>query len=79
MYRELLAYRRKSEAADSITLGGTLGGLGECLLQQRKHTDAERVLREALDIHEKKTPDMWPTFNIRSAFGRGLARTTEVR
>jgi hypothetical protein len=43
------------------------------LLQQKKWTDAEAVLRECLAIREKKQPDAWNTFNTKSMLGGALA------
>ena len=42
------------------------------LLQQKKHANAEQVLRECLPIREKAEPDAWLTFNTRSMLGGAL-------
>src|SRR5262249_52026322 len=43
------------------------------LLQQKKHADAEPLLRECLAIRTKHIPDDWRTFNARSMLGASLA------
>ena len=45
-------------------------GLG--LLEQKKWTEAEPLLRECLDIREKTQPDVWTTFNTKSLLGGAL-------
>ncbi len=39
------------------------------LLEQKKWTEAEPLLRECLAIREKKEPDAWTTFNTKSLPG----------
>jgi tetratricopeptide (TPR) repeat protein len=46
--------------------------LGTNLLQQKKYSEAEKVLRECLAIREKSEPDAWTTFNSRSQLGGTL-------
>ena len=43
--------------------------LGRNFLHQRKHVDAESLLREGLNIGEQKQPDVWETFNAQSILG----------
>ena len=42
------------------------------LLQQKKWTEAEPLLRECLAIREKTQPDLWSTFNTQSMLGGAL-------
>jgi eukaryotic-like serine/threonine-protein kinase len=42
------------------------------LLQQKKWTEAELLLRECLAIREKVQPDLWSTFNTQSMLGGAL-------
>jgi hypothetical protein len=57
---------------DSVTVASLLSGLGLNLLQQKKWSDAEAVLRECLAIRAKKLPDSWLTFNTKSMLGGAL-------
>ena len=42
------------------------------LPQQKKWTDAEAVLRHCLVVREKKQPDAWTTFNVKSLLGGAI-------
>jgi hypothetical protein len=42
------------------------------LVQQKKWTEAEPLLRECLDIREKTQPDVWSTFNTKSQLGGAM-------
>jgi serine/threonine protein kinase/tetratricopeptide (TPR) repeat protein len=69
---ELVAIARQSAGADSPTYAEHLAPLGQNLLAQHKHFQAEAVLRECLAIRQKKLPDDWVTFNTRSMLGAAL-------
>ncbi len=71
--RKWLAVVKERSGADSLPYAGALAGLGLNLLQQKKWTDAEPVLRESLAAREKKQPDHWTTFNTQSMLGAALA------
>jgi serine/threonine-protein kinase len=58
-----LAEARKALPKDSPQLAGMLAQLSLSLVQQKKWTEAEPVLRECLAIREKAQPDLWSTFN----------------
>jgi hypothetical protein len=49
-----------------------LAQLGKALLQQRKWSEAESILRECLKIREAKLPDDWSRFNTMSQLGGAL-------
>jgi hypothetical protein len=49
-----------------------LAQIGLNLLQQKKWTEAEPLVRESLTIREKQEPDDWQTFNTRSLLGGAL-------
>ena len=55
--RKWLAVVKERSGADSLPYVGELAALGLNLLQQKKWTDAETVLRECLAIREKAQPD----------------------
>ena len=63
---------KERSGADSLPYAGELAPLGLNLLQQKKWTDAEPVLRECLALREKKQPDLWSTFNTQSMLGGAL-------
>ncbi len=71
-YRELLDRQGASLPADSPARAGILAMVGTNLLNQRKWSEAEAVLRECLAIRQKAQPDDWSTFNTRSQLGGAL-------
>ena len=62
----------RSLPKDSPELAGMLAQIGLSLLQQKKWTEAEPLLRECLAIREKTQPDVWSTFNTQSLLGGAL-------
>ncbi len=70
--RQQLPEARKALAKDSPQLAGLLAQIGLGLLEQKKWTEAEPLLRECLAIREKTQPDEWTTFNTRSLLGGSL-------
>jgi serine/threonine protein kinase/tetratricopeptide (TPR) repeat protein len=50
----------------------SLGYLGRSLLRQQRYTEAEPLLRECLQESERKVPDGWGTFNVKSLLGESL-------
>ncbi len=69
---EQLPEARKALPKDSPQLAGLLAQIGLGLLEQKKWTEAEPLLRECLAIREKTQPDAWSTFNTKSALGGAL-------
>jgi Tetratricopeptide repeat len=57
---------------DSPEQSGLLARIGLSLLNQKKLTDAEPLLRECLAIREKTQADDWRTFNAKSLLGQAL-------
>jgi hypothetical protein len=49
-----------------------LANLGDYLLKQKKYKEAELALREGVGIAEKKRPDDWTTFSMKSLLGGSL-------
>jgi eukaryotic-like serine/threonine-protein kinase len=72
LLQEQLAEARKTLPKDSPQLAGLLAQIGSSLLQQKKWTEAEPLLRECLAIREKTQPDAWSTFNTKSVLGGAL-------
>jgi eukaryotic-like serine/threonine-protein kinase len=70
--RRLLTALKAQSGSDSTEYAGALASLGANLLQQKKWGDAEAVLRECLDIREKREPDGWQKFNAASLLGAVL-------
>jgi serine/threonine protein kinase len=72
LLRELAEAVRQQAGAGSRAYAVRLGMLGENLLVQQKYADAEPLLRQVLAWAERKVPDDWRTFNIRSLLGGAL-------
>ena len=72
LLQEQLPEARKALPKDSPQLAGMLAQIGLSLLQQKKWTEAEPLLRECLAIREKTQPDVWTTFNTQSLLGGAL-------
>jgi tetratricopeptide (TPR) repeat protein len=70
--RKWLVVLKEREGVDSLSYANELGALGANLLQQKKWTDAEPVLREALVLFEKKEPGAWAMHSTRSLLGSAL-------
>jgi tetratricopeptide (TPR) repeat protein len=72
LLQEQLREARRTLPKDSPQLAGLLAQIGMSLLQQKKWTEAEPLLRECLAIREKTQPDVWSTFNTKSLLGGSL-------
>jgi tetratricopeptide (TPR) repeat protein len=70
--RKWLAVVKEQSGADSLPYAGELASLGLNLIQQKKWSEAETVLRDCLAVREKKQPDAWNTFNAQSMLGDAL-------
>jgi hypothetical protein len=64
--------QRKVAGPEAPATTGALAALGLNLLNQEKWGDAEPILRECLEIRQKKAPDDWRTPNTRSMLGAAL-------
>jgi hypothetical protein len=53
--------------------GGFLASLGHLKLEQHAYADAEKLLREAVQAREKKSPDTWRRYYGQSMLGASLA------
>jgi len=76
--REALETMRKRYGEGLPPVAGALSVLGQNLLRQKKHGEAEPVLRECLKIRETKLPDDWSTFDTRSMLGCSLLGQSRV-
>ena len=72
LYRDVLARRRKAVQPDSPLLADDLAALGRYLLEQSRCSEAEPLLREAVAIREKATPDDWRRYDAMSLLGGAL-------
>jgi hypothetical protein len=72
LLQEQLPEARKALPKDSPQLAGMLAKIGVSLLQQKKWTEAEPLVRECLAIREQKEPEDWRTFNTTSLLGGAL-------
>jgi hypothetical protein len=73
LWREAVPDVRRTLAATAPPgRTGALATLGWTLPKAREPAETEMVLRECLDIREKKEPDSWTTFNARSLLGEAL-------
>ncbi len=72
LLQERLREARKALPKDSPELAGLLAQIGLSLLQLKKWTEAEPLLRECLAIREKTEPDDWRTCNTKSLLGGAL-------
>ena len=79
LLQQQLPEARKALPKDSPQLAGMLVQLSLSLLQQKKWTEAEPLLRECLAIREKTQSDVWSTFNSADAFGRSPDGPEEIR
>jgi eukaryotic-like serine/threonine-protein kinase len=72
LHREVLDQaRRQYGTRDAYTAGAMIPVAGS-LLNQKRHAEAEPLLRESLAIREETQPDDWTTFNTKSLLGVAL-------
>ena len=73
LWRENVEIQRKATGPlASYQVALALALLGTNLLKQEKWTDAEKVLRECLDLRRKKEAQLWSTYNAASLVGAAL-------
>ena len=72
MYRQLLEETREQYGPADPRTAGRMAQLGLNLLNQKKWTEAETLLRECLAIREKIEPEVWSTFGVKSMLGGAL-------
>jgi hypothetical protein len=70
--REQVEEALRASGAESAAHAGALASLASNLIAQRKYTDAEPLIREALKIRERSSPDSWQTSNARALLGGAL-------
>lgn len=72
IYRDSLEQAQQQFGPYDPRTAVVLAQLGNNLLKQNKHPDAEPLLRRCLIVREAKQPDEWTTFNTRSELGEAL-------
>jgi tetratricopeptide (TPR) repeat protein/tRNA A-37 threonylcarbamoyl transferase component Bud32 len=72
LYRALLGACLRQFGLKHPRTAITLGRLGDNLLHQNKHSEAELVLRQCLEVWRKTQPDHWMTFNAELLVGAAL-------
>jgi tetratricopeptide (TPR) repeat protein len=72
IYRDALEQVERKLGPYDLRTATVLAYLGQNLLKQNKHTDAEPLLRRCLIVREAKQPNDWTTFNARSELGEAL-------
>jgi tetratricopeptide (TPR) repeat protein len=70
--RDLAEFQRQRSGATSLPYLVELTAMGENLLEQKKWSQAEPILRECLAIRQETHPDDWQTFRTQSLLGAAL-------
>lgn len=70
--RERLARIRRRDGSESVAYAEALADVGIGFLLRHQWAQAEPLLHEGLGLQEKRQPDDWHTFRLRSALGRAL-------
>ncbi len=73
LLRDVVAGRRKTAKPADPSLADDLTRLARLVLSQQRGSEAEPLLREALAIRTKATPDNWVRFEAMSLLGGALA------
>ncbi len=73
-YRDSVARTRAALPPGALAIGKSLETLGHFLLERRRHTEAESILREVLGIYHGALPEgAWLPAEVESALGEALA------
>jgi serine/threonine protein kinase/tetratricopeptide (TPR) repeat protein len=72
MLRDVVAAQKQKFSATHPYVAESLSALGAVLLQAHKPSDAEPVLREALEIWDAKRPGGWSRFHTQARLGESL-------
>jgi serine/threonine protein kinase/tetratricopeptide (TPR) repeat protein len=79
MFEKLVELGRKVRGPEHPDTAGYISSLGETLLLQKKYSDAETLLRQALLIQENTGPDAWERYRTEAMLGAALAGQREYR
>lgn len=72
-FNKVLEARRRVLGPDNPYTAQVLESLGQLKLEQRVYGDAEKLLREAVQAREKKSPNAWARYWAQSMLGASLA------
>jgi eukaryotic-like serine/threonine-protein kinase len=72
LLRQLLDFVILKTGPNSPTAADAMAQLGYNLLLQKKHSEAEKLVRGCLRVRDKTQPDDWTTFNTKSMLGEAL-------
>lgn len=72
LIQDVVVRHRQQLAQDELRLAAALTPLGRDLLKYGQYREAEAVLSECLGIRERKQPEAWSTFEIKSLLGGSL-------
>jgi hypothetical protein len=72
LYRSFLTQAQKQFGAGDLRTSAAQANPGSNLLQQKKYTEAEPLLRDCVKVRQQKQPDAWNTFNAQSMLGGSL-------
>jgi tetratricopeptide (TPR) repeat protein len=72
LQRDIAEFWKSKAGPESIEYAKQLGLLSVTLVDERKWTDAESLLRQCLAIRRAKEPDEWLTFSVQSWLGKAL-------
>jgi serine/threonine protein kinase len=67
--RKWLAVLKERAGPESAAYVNTLAGVGLNLLRQQRYAEAEQTLRDCLVVLEKKAPNGWTKFFVKSMLG----------
>jgi eukaryotic-like serine/threonine-protein kinase len=70
--QKLLAALKKRDGPDSVAYAEELAEQGENMLQSKRYSEAEPILRDCVGILQKKRPGEWETFRAQSLLGVNL-------
>jgi eukaryotic-like serine/threonine-protein kinase len=72
LYRSFLDQAQKRLVAGDVRASGLHFQLGLNLMQQKKYTAAEALLRDCLKVRQEAEPNAWTTFHTQSVLGGSL-------
>jgi serine/threonine protein kinase len=70
--RRLVDLTRTRDGPQSLDYALALTGLGQTLILEGKHSEAEPVLREAWALQTRQQPEAWRTFHAEALLGSAL-------